>query len=191
MAQEIVLKNPASLREHPRNQEFFDDISGSKWDEFKTSIAQIGIMNPLIVTEDNTVISGWQRTRAALELGLETVPCIVRDFEDEDEILRCLIETNIRQRGRIDSNHFKQAAIIKEMERLHHIGINGGNRKAQATMHRCKEITCQADLAQMMGIAPRQLQNLKSLYMHALDINQPSWRSFDFLISTPRRAFFH
>ncbi|MDY4062483.1 MAG: hypothetical protein SO010_06205, partial [Candidatus Limiplasma sp.] len=117
--------------------------------------------------------------------------CIVRDFEDEDEILRCLIETNIRQRGRIDSNHFKQAAIIKEMERLHHIGINGGNRKAQATMHRCKEITCQADLAQMMGIAPRQLQNLKSLYMHALDINQPSWRSFDFLISTPRRAFFH
>lgn len=52
MAQEIVLKDPASLREHPRNQEFFDDITGSKWDEFKTSIAQIGVMNPLIVTGD-------------------------------------------------------------------------------------------------------------------------------------------
>ena len=52
MTQEIVLKNPTSLHEHPRNQEFFDDITGSKWDEFKTSIAQIGIMNPLIVTGD-------------------------------------------------------------------------------------------------------------------------------------------
>lgn len=65
----------------------------------------MGVMNPLIVTEDNTVISGWQRTRAALELGMENVPCIVRQFESKDEILRCLIETNIRQRGRIDSNH--------------------------------------------------------------------------------------
>ena len=105
MTQEIVLKDPTSLHEHPRNQEFFDDITGSKWDEFKTSIAQMGVMNPLIVTEDNTVISGWQRTRAALELGMENVPCIVRQFESEDEILRCLIETNIRQRGRIDFNH--------------------------------------------------------------------------------------
>ena len=51
MTQEIVLKDPTSLHEHPRNQEFFDDITGSKWDEFKTSIAQMGIMNPLIVTE--------------------------------------------------------------------------------------------------------------------------------------------
>ena len=53
MTQEIVLKNPTSLHEHPRNQEFFDDITGSKWDEFKTSIAQMGVMNPLIVTENN------------------------------------------------------------------------------------------------------------------------------------------
>lgn len=52
MTQEIVLKDPTSLHEHPRNQEFFDDIAGSKWDEFKTSIAQMGVMNPLIVTED-------------------------------------------------------------------------------------------------------------------------------------------
>jgi len=36
---------------------------------------------------------------------MENVPCIVRQFENEDEILRCLIETNIRQRGHIDSNH--------------------------------------------------------------------------------------
>ena len=105
MTQEIVLKDPTFLHEHPRNQEFFDDIVGSKWDEFKTSIAQMGVMNPLIVTENNTVISGWQRTRAALELGMENVPCIVRQFESEDDILRCLIETNIRQRGRIDFNH--------------------------------------------------------------------------------------
>ena len=118
MTQEIVLKNPTSLHEHPRNQEFFDDIVGSKWDEFKTSIAQMGVMNPLIVTEDNTVISGWQRTRAALELGMENVPCIVRQFGSEDEILRCLIETNIRQRGRIDSNHFKQALPSPERDTL-------------------------------------------------------------------------
>lgn len=83
----------------------FVGILNNLLDCYKTSIAQMGVMNPLIVTEDNTVISGWQRTRAALELGMENVPCIVRQFENEDEILRCLIETNIRQRGRIDSNH--------------------------------------------------------------------------------------
>lgn len=167
MAQEIVLKDPASLHEHPRNQEFFDDISGPKWDEFKTSVAQMGIMNPLIVTEDNTVISGWQRTRAALELGLETVPCIVRDFEDEDEILRCLIETNIRQRGRIDSNHFKQAAIIGEMERLYKIGQRGGDRHSE-TFKQAKagmngSVTNQNELADMMGLSPEHMRRIKSL----------------------------
>ena len=167
MTQEIVLKDPTSLHEHPRNQEFFDDITGSKWDEFKTSIAQMGVMNPLIVTEDNTVISGWQRTRAALELGMKNVPCIVRQFESEDEILRCLIEANIRQRGRIDSNHFKQAAIIGEMERLYNIGKRGGDRHSesfkQAKAGVNGSVTNQDDLADMMGLSPEHMRRIKSL----------------------------
>ena len=167
MTQEIVLKNPTSLHEHPRNQEFFDDITGSKWDEFKTSIAQMGVMNPLIVTENNTVISGWQHTRAALELGMENVPCIVRQFENEDEILRCLIETNIRQRGRIDSNHFKQAAIIGEMERLYKIGKRGGDRHSEAFKQTKAgvngSVTNQDDLADMMGLSPEHMRRIKSL----------------------------
>lgn len=45
----------------------------------KNSIKQFGFKVPIIVDKDNVIIAGHTRLKAAKELGMETVPCIMAD----------------------------------------------------------------------------------------------------------------
>ena len=70
MAKEIEQASVNVLKVHPRNTEFFDDISGEEYDRFKNSIKNDGILSPIIISSDMTIISGHQRVKAAKELGV-------------------------------------------------------------------------------------------------------------------------
>jgi hypothetical protein len=159
--------NVQLLREHPRNKEFFDDIDGERWEEFKESIKTSGIIVPLIVTEDNIVISGNQRLRAAKELGLSEVPCEVRKYKErggitaEDWMLKDLIETNLRQRGIGNLNPMKTARCVRELERIY--GIKQGRPKKQDTLSGFRVNSSQSQLAETIGITERQLRRLDKL----------------------------
>lgn len=118
-----------SLSPHPRNNDFFDDITGGKWDEFLESVKASGIIEPLVITQNKVVVSGHQRLRACKELGIRNVYCIVRTYKSEDEVLRDLIETNIQQRGTISSSKKKQALIIQTLERIYGIRNTAGRPK--------------------------------------------------------------
>lgn len=45
----------------------------------KNSIKQFGFKVPIILDKDNVIIAGHTRLKAAKELGMETVPCIMAD----------------------------------------------------------------------------------------------------------------
>ena len=60
--------NINELKEHPRNNEFFDDITGEKWKEFLESIKKRGVVEPIVITPDKVIVSGHQRVRACKEL---------------------------------------------------------------------------------------------------------------------------
>lgn len=67
MANEVQKVSVDILKVHPRNQEFFDDISGQDYENFKKSIKEEGIISEIIVAPDMTIISGRQRYKAAKE----------------------------------------------------------------------------------------------------------------------------
>lgn len=50
------------------------------------SIKQFGFKNPIIVDTENVIIAGHTRYLAAIELGLETVPVIVAEDLNEDQV---------------------------------------------------------------------------------------------------------
>lgn len=87
------------LKPHPRNNEFFDDLSGEEFERLKNSIKDEKIYTDILVSPDMTIISGHQRVRAAKELGLTLVPIkIDEDLQDEDSKLRALISNNFGRR---------------------------------------------------------------------------------------------
>ena len=52
----------------------------------KNSIEQFGFKVPVMVDKNNVIICGHTRVKAALELGLETVPCTIEEDMTEAEV---------------------------------------------------------------------------------------------------------
>lgn len=116
------------LKPHPRNNEFFDDISGENWDAFLSSVKSSGVIEPIVITGDKVIISGHQRVRACKELGINEIWAEVKPYKmgiDDYMILKELIETNLRQRGIGNTNQRKMGLCIKELEKFY--GIRQGS----------------------------------------------------------------
>lgn len=153
------------LKPHPKNNYFFDDINGEPWTAFLESIETSGVIEPIIVdASDLTIISGHQRVRACKKLGIKQVAVEERGFDSEDERLKQLIETNIRQRGVGNTNAVKFGRCVAELERIYGIR-NGGDRKseirsANGTTDKPKT---QDDLAEEIGVSKDVLKRAKKL----------------------------
>jgi len=107
----------AKLAEHPQNHEYFTDIRESDpsfWEEFKDSIKQFGIIEPLIVNRDTMqVLSGNQRLKAAVELDLSTVPAILKEAADSDEEIRRMVASNVYRRTISPFAMFKYIGMLR------------------------------------------------------------------------------
>lgn len=153
--------NINKLKPHPRNNEFFDDMTGEKWNEFLESIKSRGVIEPIVITQDYTIVSGHQRVRACKELGIQKINCEIHNYNSDDEVLQDLIETNIRQRGDVGGSSKKVGMRIKELERIYRIK-QGGDRsipKGNNFPHQ----TTQQDIANKLGITVKTLRNYKKL----------------------------
>lgn len=147
------------LKPHPRNNEFFDDMAGEKWNEFLESVKSRGVIEPIVITPDKIIVSGHQRVRACKELGIQTIMCDVHTYNNDDQILQDLLETNIRQRGDVGGSAKKVGKRIKELERIYGIE-HGGDRHQGEKNSSCKK---QSELAFDMNMDVRTLQNYKLL----------------------------
>ena len=146
------------LKLHPRNTEFFDDIEGENYEMFKKSIAEDGIITPLIVSPDMTIISGHQRYKAAKDLNIELVPVIIReDLVEDSEQLKKLLATNF---GRLKNNPMKQSKMITEYEKL--CDVYNGNHKIKDRNNYDAKIS-QEDIANQFGVSVATLTKLKQL----------------------------
>jgi len=154
------------LKPHSRNIEFFDDITGDNWKLFLESIEQNGVITPLVITQDLIIVSGHQRAKACLELGIENILVRIKIYKEDDKrklsledvILEELILTNLRQRGIGNTNPIKMGRCIMELERLNGIK-NGGDRKSEGNF----SVWSQQDLANSIGLNERTLRNYKQL----------------------------
>lgn len=149
--------NISELKPHPRNNEFFDDMTGDAWNAFKESISTSGIVEPVVVTPDMIIVSGHQRVRAAKELHMSAVMVDIRKYENDDKVLKDLIETNIRQRGIGNPNPVKLGRCIKELERIY--GVREGRPEK---LPKVSEVN-QSNIAEMIGISVDTLNNYKKL----------------------------
>ena len=179
--QEILV---SELKPHPMNDYYFDDMEGQKWKKFLSSITvrmergQSGIIEPIVITQDKVIVSGHQRVRACKELGIESVIAEVRIYDNEDEVVQDLIETNIRQRGTIGDDEIKIGRRIKKLEELYGIQ-HGGDRKSAEIKPNIVGFDSdiphtQEELAKMMGIdnmeSYRQAKKLESLPQEIKDL---------------------
>lgn len=155
MSKEITNVSIDILKIHPRNNEFFDDITGKEYEDFKKSVAEEGIISEIIVAPDMTIISGHQRYKAAKDLGMKLVPIRIRDdLQDEDKKLRVLLASNF---GRNKNNEAKQRKVAVEYVKLCGYGQGRPEKDANMAHLSLDEISSQ------LGMSKRNLQRAISI----------------------------
>lgn len=152
---------------HPRNTEFFDDMTGEKWNEFLESVKTSGVIEPIVITQDKVIVSGHQRVRACKELGIDEVLADTKHYDNDDAVLKDLIETNVRQRGSIGGSDIKLGNRIRELERIY--GVRDGSA-GKVGGHNVPSKVTEEDLAEKLGISTRTLKYAKKLIDLPLEI---------------------
>ena len=107
--QEIDVNKIEPSRDQPRKH-FNEEQIG----ELAESIADYGIIQPLIVREDGEkyiIVAGERRWRAACVAGLETVPVIIRQVSELETLEIALIENIQRE----DLNPIEEATCYKRL----------------------------------------------------------------------------
>jgi ParB-like chromosome segregation protein Spo0J len=73
----IAELNPAEY--NPRK------MTNKQYEDLKSSLEKFGLVDPIIINSDNTVVGGHQRLRIMRELGAELIPTVRVNLSKEDE----------------------------------------------------------------------------------------------------------
>ena len=96
----VTLDKLIPFPQHP-----FKLYQDERMQEMVASVRTNGILTPILVrpTKDNKsyeIISGHNRVEAARQAGLEEMPAIIRQMDDETAIV-AMIDSNLRQREQL------------------------------------------------------------------------------------------
>ena len=70
----------SSLIPHPLNNKIY---SNGNTDDLEASIEENGLLDPIVITKDNIIISGHRRWKACDNIGMEKIDVRIEDFQDE------------------------------------------------------------------------------------------------------------
>lgn len=118
---EQVLNIPLELI-HPFEGHPFKVLDDELMQQTIDSIAQYGVLNPVIVRPDGDgyeMVSGHRRLRASELAGKETIPAISRDMTDDEAII-FMVDSNLQRESLLPSE--RAFAYSMKMDALKHQG---------------------------------------------------------------------
>lgn len=135
------------------------------------SIAELGLLNPITVDQNHTLIAGRHRLEAAKLLGWTEIECTVTDLQGLQAELAEIDENFVRKNLSIID--FGNLLLRRKeiYEALHPVAKNGGDRKSEEI--RAQKLRSDSvksfvqDTAEKLGVSPRtvevQIQTAKNL----------------------------
>lgn len=96
----VVMVATAELKENRTTATMYK--VPSNYDEIKNNIAQVGLLNPLLVTMDLRILSGNLRFAIAMELEMETVPVVFLDVDKDKMDLISVSSNQFREKSNFE-----------------------------------------------------------------------------------------
>lgn len=110
----IQYRSPGGLSPHPKNEDIYGDEDLPQ--DFVESINEHGVREPIVITEDDKIISGHRRHEAAKSVCLNQVPVIVQSYETELAEWEAIVDYN-RQRKKTPGQIVREAETLMEVEK--------------------------------------------------------------------------
>ncbi len=148
--QDIDIQRIHSFRNHP-----FKVLDDEKMDTLVDSIRENGILNPVIVRPNETgnyeMISGHRRLHAAMILGMDKIPAIVREMSDDEAIIY-MVDANIQREELLPSE--KAFAFKMKMEAM----SRQGQRSDLTSDHNDRKLESAEMIGKESGVSQAQVR---------------------------------
>ena len=155
--QQII--DPKLLTPHPTNKELYDGFT-AEGSELVQSIRENGILEPIVIKKDRTIISGHRRHACSLYLSMDRVPVVYLVGEIDDRV--AIVEAN-RYRTKTFSERMREASLLHEVEaekaaeRRAFKGVDPDEAGTTASKTRTK-------VAEAVGMKPSSFVKTKEVY---------------------------
>ena len=126
--QEISVRDLHNFKNHPFQVKDDDSLKA-----LCDSIREYGILSPLLArpTDDGfEIVSGHRRKAAALRLGLDRLPVLVRDMSDDEAVI-LMVDSNIQRENLLPSE--KAFAYKMKLDALKHQGRSTSRQLGEKT----------------------------------------------------------
>lgn len=120
---EIVNKKIDELTPYANNPRFNDDAV----EYVAKSIKEFGFKVPMVIDKNNVIVAGHTRYKAALELGLKEVPCIIADDLTDEQVKAFRLADNKVS----DYSIWNNVALLDELDDLKDLDIFTGFKESE------------------------------------------------------------
>ena len=160
---------------HPFEGHPFKVLDDELMEQTVESIKQIGVVSPLIVRPDPEggyeILSGHRRLHAAQLAGLETVPVIVKEMDDDAAII-FMVDSNLQRENILPSE--RAFSYKMKLEAMKHQGERADLQPETTSRQLGEKLqTSVALMSEEMGESQRQIQRfirLTNLIPEILDM---------------------
>lgn len=152
--QNINISDLETFCNHP-----FKVLDDNKMDEIKNSIEENGVLVPIIVRkkedEKYEIIAGHRRTHACKLLGIDKIPAVITDFDDDLSVI-AMVDSNIQRETLLFSEKafaykMKVDAIKKQIDK-------DKSEKTYGTIHEYKVKNTTDIVGEESGESGRQIK---------------------------------
>ena len=159
MGNNIVFLNPRELKPHFLNSELYEEREDP---DFVDSIRNLGVREPLIINSDRVILGGHRRWRAALALGLSSVPCVIQEFDNEQV---AVVELN-RQRVKTPRERYREAQVLRRELEPKARKQQGARTDLLPNLTRSpvKSTHVRDEIAGRLGVSSGQVYKLEAIY---------------------------
>jgi len=161
-----VLKSPAELKPHPLNTDIYGEESLDQ--DLVSSIRSKGILEPIVIRADGTILSGHRRWMATKELALSKVPCRVIYFSNSLDEEEALIEFN-RQREKTFTQKMRESDYLMKIERERAKERQGTRTDIVPTLAQCEDGKTRDIVAKKVGMSHGTFDKARTIWEKAKD----------------------
>jgi DNA modification methylase/ParB-like chromosome segregation protein Spo0J len=173
IVESIVYRNASNLHENQVSVSIygFDEFNDEEGKKFLQSIAEKGVLEPIVIKMDGTIVSGHRRRAAVLKLFKEgilkddIVPCRIIESVDALEEKGLIVHYN-RQRKKTFSQIMREAEALKEVEqeRARQRQLSALNIGQQARLQAEQPERTSARVAKEVGLSSSTLERAARIW---------------------------
>ena len=154
VVQEIALEELHPFKDHPFHVKLDEDMKKTV-----ESVTEYGILTPAIVRHraegGYELISGHRRRKAAELAGLDTIPCIVRDLDDDAATI-IMADSNLQRENILPSE--RAWAFRMKLEAMKRQAGRPSIENGGQLVHHLEKGKSRDEMAEQAGASGRQIQ---------------------------------